>query len=170
MASSFWRQTWRTTLPSVSAVNVGQCIRRGLNSKHLILLVDTCVLVVIGNVTMAMRVWRQIPSAARFAAYMTQLNKTKRISINRRDDEVTDSCHKQHKKETLEDDRQDISKTFTETSSETYYEIFITFHVSRRRREMYSGHGHLCVSLSLASCPHYCTDPDVTWGNGRGAP
>jgi len=24
-------------------------------------------------------------------------------------------------------------------------------------------------SLSLAAFPHYCTDPDVTWGNGRGA-
>ena len=29
-----------------------------------------------------------------------------------------------------------------------------------------------CVSgcLSLATFPHYCTDPDVTWGNGRGCP
>ena len=28
----------------------------------------------------------------------------------------------------------------------------------------------VCVSvcLSLAAFPHYCTDPDVTWGNGRG--
>jgi len=34
---------------------------------------------------------------------------------------------------------------------------------------MYSGHGRLCVSLSLflAAFPHYCTDPGVTWGNGR---
>ena len=38
--------------------------------------------------------------------------------------------------------------------------------VSRRWREMYSGHGR----LSLAACPHYCTDPDVTWRNGRGCP
>jgi len=30
------------------------------------------------------------------------------------------------------------------------------------------GHGDLCVCLSLAACPHYCTDPDVTWGNGKG--
>ena len=30
----------------------------------------------------------------------------------------------------------------------------------------------VCVSvcLSLAAFPHYCTDPDVTWGNGRGCP
>jgi len=28
----------------------------------------------------------------------------------------------------------------------------------------------LCVYLSLATCPHYCTDPDVTLGNGRGCP
>ena len=29
-----------------------------------------------------------------------------------------------------------------------------------------------CVSvcLSAAVCPHYCTDPDVTWGRGRGYP
>jgi len=28
----------------------------------------------------------------------------------------------------------------------------------------------VCVCLSLAAFPHYCTDPDVTWGNGRGWP
>jgi len=26
------------------------------------------------------------------------------------------------------------------------------------------------LSLSLATFPHYCTDPDVNWGNGRGCP
>jgi len=26
------------------------------------------------------------------------------------------------------------------------------------------------VCLSLAAYPHYCTDPDVTWGNGMGCP
>jgi len=26
----------------------------------------------------------------------------------------------------------------------------------------------LSVCLSLAAFPHYCTDPDVTWGNGTG--
>jgi len=30
---------------------------------------------------------------------------------------------------------------------------------------MYSGHGHLCVCLSLTAFPHYCMDPDVSWGN-----
>jgi len=40
---------------------------------------------------------------------------------------------------------------------------FITFCVSRRRRKMYCGHERLCVSLSPAVRPHYCTDPDVTW-------
>jgi len=25
-------------------------------------------------------------------------------------------------------------------------------------------HARLCVCLSLAAFPHYCTDPDVTWG------
>jgi len=28
----------------------------------------------------------------------------------------------------------------------------------------------LCVCLSTAVRPHYCTDPDVTWGRGRGCP
>jgi len=42
----------------------------------------------------------------------------------------------------------------------------ITFRVSRRRHEMYCGHARLCVCLSAA----YCTDPDVTWGSGRGCP
>jgi len=46
---------------------------------------------------------------------------------------------------------------------------FITFRVSRRRREMYTGHARLCVCLSAAACPHYRTDPDVTWGMVGGA-
>ena len=48
----------------------------------------------------------------------------------------------------------------------------ITFRVSRRPREMYCGHARLCVCLCLsaAACPHYCTDPDVNWGSGRGCP
>jgi len=37
---------------------------------------------------------------------------------------------------------------------------------------MYCGHTRLCVCLSV--CPrlhdHYCTDPDVAWGSGRGCP
>ena len=32
---------------------------------------------------------------------------------------------------------------------------------------MYIGHGRLCVCLSFAAFPHYCTDPDVSWGNDR---
>jgi len=58
---------------------------------------------------------------------------------------------------------------------------FITFRMSRRRREMYCGQVRLCVCLcvcrciclSAAECPHYshyCADPDVTWRNGRDAP
>jgi len=56
----------------------------------------------------------------------------------------------------------------------------ITFRVSRRRREMskcivvtrvcVSVCVCLCVCLSAAACLHYCTDPDVTWGSGRGCP
>ena len=26
------------------------------------------------------------------------------------------------------------------------------------------------ICLSAAACPHYCTDPDVTWRSGRGCP
>ena len=31
---------------------------------------------------------------------------------------------------------------------------------------------HVCLSvyLSAATCPHCCTDPDVTWDSGRGCP
>ena len=35
---------------------------------------------------------------------------------------------------------------------------------------MYIGHGRLCVCLTLAACPHCCTDPDITYGNGRRCP
>jgi len=52
--------------------------------------------------------------------------------------------------------------------------LIITFCVSRSRRKMYCGHVLLCVCvsvcLSAAVRPHYCTDPDVTWGRGRGCP
>ena len=44
------------------------------------------------------------------------------------------------------------------------------FALSRRQRKMYCGHERLCVCLSAAVCPHYCTEPDVTWGHGRGCP
>jgi len=46
----------------------------------------------------------------------------------------------------------------------------VTFCVSRRRCKMYCGHARLCVCLSVAVRPHYCMDPDVTWGRGRGCP
>ena len=46
----------------------------------------------------------------------------------------------------------------------------VTFRASRRRREMYCGHARMCVCLSAAACLHYCRDPDVTWGSGRGCP
>jgi len=41
----------------------------------------------------------------------------------------------------------------------------ITFSVSHRRREMYCGHGRLCVCLSAAACLHF-----VTWRSGGGCP
>ena len=48
----------------------------------------------------------------------------------------------------------------------------VTFRLSRRSREMYCGHARLCVCLCVCPRPHahYCTDPDVTWGSGRGCP
>jgi len=50
----------------------------------------------------------------------------------------------------------------------------ITFRVRRSRGEMYIGHGHLCmclsVCLSLGAFAHNCTDPDVGSENGRGCP
>ena len=55
--------------------------------------------------------------------------------------------------------------------------LIVTFRVSRRRRKMYSGHAVcvclsvcVCHCLSAAACPHYWTDADVTWRNGRGCP
>jgi len=55
-------------------------------------------------------------------------------------------------------------------------ECLITFCVSRRQRKMYCGHARLCVCVSVCVClsvgvrPHYCTDPDVTWGVVEAAP
>ena len=55
-----------------------------------------------------------------------------------------------------------------------FKDSLVTFCVSRRRRRVYCGHARLCVyvsvCLSAAVRPHYCTDPDVTWGRGRGCP
>jgi len=52
--------------------------------------------------------------------------------------------------------------------------VVITSCVGRRQRKMYCGHPRLCVCVSVclpaAVRPHYCTDPDVTWGRGRGCP
>jgi len=57
------------------------------------------------------------------------------------------------------------------------FSIF-TFRVRRSRGEMCRGYGRLCVCvcvhvsvcLSLAAFLHYCTDSDVSWGNGKGCP
>jgi len=45
----------------------------------------------------------------------------------------------------------------------------ITFHVRHNQGKMYIGHDRLCVCLSLATFPHYCMDPDVSWRMVRGA-
>ena len=73
---------------------------------------------------------------------------------------------------------QRVSKVSQKLRTLVQYTV-ITFRVSRRRRKMYCGHARLCVclcvclsvSLSAAACPHYCTEPDVTWGgSGRSCP
>jgi len=60
------------------------------------------------------------------------------------------------------------------TSERISREIFVTFRVSRRPREMHCGHARLCVCLSVclsaAACLQYYTDPDVARGIGRGCP
>jgi len=48
--------------------------------------------------------------------------------------------------------------------------VVVTFRVRRSRGEMYIGHHRLCVCVSIAAFLHYCTDPDVSWENGRGIP
>jgi len=70
------------------------------------------------------------------------------------------------------DDHLDLKKTCNLSGSCTFYDI-ITFHVSRRRREMQWSRASVCVCLSVwmsaAACPHCSTDPDVAW-SGRGCP
>jgi len=44
------------------------------------------------------------------------------------------------------------------------------FCVRRCRGKKYIDHGQLCVDLSLAAFPHYCMDPDASWGNDRVCP
>jgi len=50
--------------------------------------------------------------------------------------------------------------------------MLITFRVSRIDDAKCIVVTHFCVCLSVclsaAACPRYCTDPDVTWGNGIG--
>jgi len=64
-----------------------------------------------------------------------------------------------------------IRITLTSATTTTVIRL-ITFCMSRRRRQMYCGHARLCVCMSVclsaSVCPHYCTDPDVTWRRGRG--
>jgi len=49
--------------------------------------------------------------------------------------------------------------------------VSFPFYISREskttRNVLWS---HASVCLSAAACPHYCTDPDVTWGSDRGIP
>ena len=62
-----------------------------------------------------------------------------------------------------------LMRSVTTSSSSVF-----TFRVRRSRGERYIDHARLCVCLSvclsLASCLHYCTYPDVTCGYGTGCP
>ena len=70
----------------------------------------------------------------------------------------------------------DIVRTRNVSKCSVLAVCLVTFCVSRRRRKMYCGHARLCVCLSVclsvylsaAVRPHYCMDPDVTWGRVRG--
>jgi len=67
----------------------------------------------------------------------------------------------------------DVKKTPIHTCMQQLLHFACVVLVDDARREngeMYSGHARLSVYLSAAACPHYCTDPDVTWGNIGGAP
>jgi len=48
-------------------------------------------------------------------------------------------------------------------------DIYVSREAYNSRGEMYIGHGRLFVRLSLAAFPHYYTDSDVSWRNGRGS-
>ena len=41
---------------------------------------------------------------------------------------------------------------------------------SQTTRNVLWSRASVCVSVSAAACPHYCMDPYVTWGSGRGCP
>jgi len=58
---------------------------------------------------------------------------------------------------------QNVAKEVGATSSERFLVVRYSY-ISRERSrdEMHSGHGRLCVCLSIAAFPHYRTDPDVT--------
>jgi len=57
---------------------------------------------------------------------------------------------------------------FTNKSESVGGFLHFTWGVRRNLGEMYSGDGWLSVCLSVTAFPHYCTDPDVSWGNCRG--
>jgi len=54
--------------------------------------------------------------------------------------------------------------------SDIYGCLLLLLHFASGIAEAKCIYGRLCDCLSLATFPHYCMDPDVTWGNGRGCP
>ena len=50
--------------------------------------------------------------------------------------------------------------------------IYYISRESKTTRNVLWSRASVCLSvcLSAAACPHYCTDPDATWGSGRGCP
>ena len=87
--------------------------------------------------------------------------------------EVVTQLANWHLKATAVDDKSDAHGQCALIDTDEIVSL-ITFRVSRRRREMYCGNVVtrvcvcVCVCLSAAACPRYRTDPDVTWGSGRG--
>ena len=68
--------------------------------------------------------------------------------------------------------RDDVLRHTVPGTSSNNRKCLVTFRMRRSRGEIYIGHGRpcicRCVCLSVAAFSHYCTDPDLTWGNGRG--
>ena len=62
------------------------------------------------------------------------------------------------------------SHAHTRTHTETEFLLHFAWVIDHEKCIMVTCHVCVSVCLSAAVGPHYCTDPDVTWGSGRGWP
>ena len=74
-----------------------------------------------------------------------------------------------------ESDEEEVSEQMTHYSRHHYQQQCSNlgcWHQSQTARNVLRSRASVCltVCLSAAACPHYCTDPGVTWGSGRDAP